>query len=512
MTDSHPSHLIATYGDLNRSEREDVDAHLAACETCQSDLALYRRQDQVLMSLPRVPMPLRIAIAVENATRRKRPLHLRLPRLPLATIGALVVLLVSLIVPIRQPAQPVAASGIPALIHLARGHASLPPYSGTARVSYQTLGGWDLEIPAKTATYLDHQSLTIVWSYRDPSHFRIDITTHQPALEQGTVTYVQNGKRLLVYDHRSDAAAVGSQPSSWAWFSALSFGLSFGAPTIGPNQTIAQFVQTLRRGQAPLHPPEYAKLTGRGTVAGRPATQVEFGPLQRSDYITGCSFTDPGHCQHHPSGVGTGRVWIDSRYPVVLKYRESGMTRDRGSATNLSYAVTSIHYGSGPTATDLDYRPPVPVPHVRSLQPSGSMVGYDYSPSPFLLTPQIYSRNDLSSSLGDSYQDAPGTKLDRIDITFFGGKFESVPGVNTHTAVGPYVFVQQRLQVHGLPAALSRGHPVLVKTCRTYSGTYSDGQRWVAFQKGPVSVLISTDTLTQPQLHRYASRMCGEAP
>ena len=71
-------------------------------------------------------------------------------------------------------------------------------------------------------------------------------------------------------------------------------------------------------------------------------------------------------------------------------------------------------------------------------------------------------------------------------------------------AAGSYVYIQERTQVHGLPAALRAGVAHIIGACRMWTGTYSDGERWVAFAKGPTSVLVSTNALSQKNLVRYA--------
>jgi hypothetical protein len=79
-----------------------------------------------------------------------------------------------------------------------------------------------------------------------------------------------------------------------------------------------------------------------------------------------------------------------------------------------------------------------------------------------------------------------------------------VPG--PYRVVGPYLLIQQRLRRHGLPASLQTGTAQPAGRCLTWSGTYPDGQRWLAFQHGAVSVFLLSNLMTQPQLTSYVAR------
>jgi hypothetical protein len=72
---------------------------------------------------------------------------------------------------------------------------------------------------------------------------------------------------------------------------------------------------------------------------------------------------------------------------------------------------------------------------------------------------------------------------------------------------GPYLLVQEQLRMDGLPLSLRQGTPQVAGTCQAWTGTYPDGQQWVAFMRHKAAVLISTNTLTGTQLLTYVGSL-----
>jgi hypothetical protein len=383
-------------------------------------------------------------------------------------------------------------------------------------VTYTQFGGVNQEIPAAAAIYYDQHTVMARWAVRDDRHFRVDLTIVQPALLAETITYIRNGSRLLVYDHRTETASEsrlrqgGPFPIDRWLLSGLknALPLGAGAPDPDPLQSIQRYLRSLQQSGADRQPPEYARLVGHGRVLGRQADIVEFGPLQREDYITGCSFTHPGPCTHHPSGHGTGRVWVDHYYPLILRYQEIGTTNDPDVATNFQTVTTSLQYGRGPSSRALRYRPPVRV--VRTGWPvllvSGAWsasFGPSVAPPKGFLTPLPPTRFHSSlttAAVTDLFSDGPTAETTGYHRVYSTGTMEN------GRVTGPYLFIQEHLQVHGLPAPLRQGAPAREGRCQVYGGRYADGQQWAAFQRGRVSVLISTNALSEEDLMRYVGQ------
>ncbi len=482
-------------------------------------MSAYRAQDLALRGLPQAcaASDLRVRVLELINTHGDKKEDRRGLWLPWA--AAIATLLAVLLLPLHQTPSGVTASGIPVLRRYASDTQQLGPNTGTATVSYRMLGSNDELVPAASATFLDGHRLRVHWSVGDVRHYRIDITTVEPALLAGTVTYVRSGSRILVYDRRSETALEASiHPSPFMsdaqLLALLKTGLSFG-PAVGPapDESINHFVATLRRQSAGLHPPGYARLVGHGRLLGRKVDIVEFGPLQRSDYITGCSFDHPGHCMHHPSGAGFARVWIDHVYPIVLRYEASDAGSDRSMTSGLHVQVVSIRYGMGPPARDLQFRPPVRTVRIPYIFANvGIASGVPFPGSPFVNPglPTGFTSTDWLDVLDDVYQTAIPTKPPRYDRVYGRSTPSLLGGQRVASVQGPYVYIEQQVQMHGLPIELRRGVVRKAGACEVYVGRYSDGQRWLAFQARRVSVLIATNALSEDQLVGYAAHdVCG---
>lgn len=68
---------------------------------------------------------------------------------------------------------------------------------------------------------------------------------------------------------------------------------------------------------------------------------------------------------------------------------------------------------------------------------------------------------------------------------------------------------QATVGAHGLPAALQVGTPVRAGTCQAWEGTAPDGLHTLAFARGTMSVLITSNRLPTFALVSYAAQnMC----
>jgi hypothetical protein len=70
------------------------------------------------------------------------------------------------------------------------------------------------------------------------------------------------------------------------------------------------------------------------------------------------------------------------------------------------------------------------------------------------------------------------------------------------------MFVQERLRPDSLPVGLRVGAPQPAGTCQAWTGTYTDGQSWIAFTKKKAAILITTNALKPPQLLNYVRLLC----
>jgi hypothetical protein len=68
---------------------------------------------------------------------------------------------------------------------------------------------------------------------------------------------------------------------------------------------------------------------------------------------------------------------------------------------------------------------------------------------------------------------------------------------------GPYVYLQERLQVHGLPAVLRHGHSIRRGRYTLWTGSFGKGLPWVALERRGIALLVSSNSLTEKDLVRY---------
>lgn len=528
--------MLAVRADLSVDDAVALSEHLAGCADCSHLAGVYVRQDGILRRATQASPPAAIRHGVSRAVRVPsepgwrswQRSWQRSWRLPLATVTILLLIGVTVTTVLwPRGATPVRASVVTMLRRLVASSTTSQPNTGSSTVSYNeaVFAG---NMPLQSQTYTFPHRLTVRWAIRDVRHYRIEATTELPAIQAGTVTYIRNGETLLVYDHRSEEALrqdltaedrdppvrdlLQETPAGFELGRLLNGG-TWSGPYPDPTVSIRQYLVSLRGSpfEEPLHPAEYARIVGSTTLLGQSVDIVDFGPLERSDYITGCSFTRPGHCLHHPTGRGYERVWVSTRHPLVLRYEQRG-TGEPSSAfrpvTRMRMRVTSLHVGVGPTDHQLQYRPPASI-RVEKRGTASEVSGGGNGDASTEPTPIFRPLLAVSGPNGADEPDVPAfyqfysgpartpAELDQVWSAGAYGPRDQV--------IGPYVEVQEYVQWHGLPAAWRQGVPHRAGRCTVYTGAYADGQRWLALQRAPLSIVASTNRLSTRQLVQYAA-------
>lgn len=404
------------------------------------------------------------------------------------------------------------------------------PYTGTSTVSYQT--PWHDDFPVQVPVASSQHQATVDWSVRDALHFRVDIHVILPSLESGVKTVVVNGSGILSYDHRSGkawTATIPQQDLAWAkvhLLTILQSGASEGpVAEADPSQTVQTFLA--RKQQEKSRFGGFARLVGQTTVLGHAADIIDFGPV----FTTSCS--DPSGQPDSATGQvtcagghgeGWARVWVDHSHPFILRYEEHGLGSQEAAGTTRSdfvYQATSVSFGQGPSDAALQYRPPMPAVDTanawRVYPDAGQTSTGATLPAPFIPTVcpgNVATGTWCHADWSTTYGDGPLTQPIQADTLYVEG---SAALAGNAPSIGPtsvplvpetYVLVQERVRLDGLSSALQVGPTEDASGCQAWSGSYANGQRWTAFAKGDISVLISSNSLSQSQLVRYAGQIC----
>lgn len=408
-------------------------------------------------------------------------------------------------------------------------------YTGTAEVSYTSLPRFDL--PTAAVEYAGKHDAIIHFSVSNRSHFRVDVQVTSPALDSGTFTEAVSGSKATSYDARSGLAFRSTVPKRHraAILDDLLGGLQAGGlepgglvPQPDPTKPISAYLALLRHPSFPPPPPVrfHARIVGHDTLLGRSVDIIDYGPISVKFIGDACSRTTTGTtCRPSRShGSGSARIWVDLGHPFVLQVETHGtsnvhdVTAAEGSFT---YRVTSITYGQGPTAADLQHQPPTRVVsggHLFDFMPYGS----DSGPGPGVAPPGPFvypgppSAGGLSVSQGTQRLGfGPHYTIASVTILFSTGKhgtayfYKPLKLGLTRYVKGPYLFIDERLLPGGVPAALQSGTPQAAGTCQVWTGTYPDSQRWIAFPHKKAAILISTNALTASKLVQYVAQdMC----
>ena len=513
--------LLAVRDDLSPQEEQALREHLAGCAACHLAGEEYRRQDMALSALTADSAPVELEQRVRRQTRPRLP-GIRWQWAGSAALAAVCVLAVGIaVLSGHRTATPANAYEI--LRRAAQAGSSAFPYTGSSDASYVSLPIY--QAPARAVLYAGRHHVRVDWAVRDRTHFRVDIHTLSPALEQGTTTVVVNGRVITSYDTRTETAGRSTLPPLvYRAFAPYLLSYLKGGALPGflqepdPAQTIQRYLASIRQPNQPFCFPRYARLqiVRQEKLLNRTVDVVDFGPLVSHDVISGCSFQHPGPCVHHRQSFGWARVWVDRDHPFIVRYEQHGMPRDPHSletaSAQLRYSVTALHFGQDPSVAELaGYRPPVPVVSTGqwTVLSSGMSSGPQTAPAPFLTPsapPGVGGRPFVSEGT-DQRLDGSLQRTTAVDVVFDQGTHITTYTSNHRPfglyASGPYLLVQERIQVHGLPQPLLAGQVTAARRCTIHSGAYTDGQRWASFQHGTVAVLVSTDSVSDHQLVRY---------
>lgn len=530
---SHASfqHMLARRDRLTADEEIRLALHLEQCSDCRERASAWDHQITFLRSFRRENPPSELRAHVLAAVDRRegergetrRPvaangfivaafrrigrLNVRSPWSALAAVSVAVGAVVLAPLVSQRAATPVSA------YQLLRSSAqTMPstPYHSTATVHFQAPES------AMLSGHLVQHALAVTLSANNVHHFRMDVQTVRPALDGGTLTIVANGSRLTEYDTRTNTASVttgdgaSSLSSLYGRVLGLQGSLSDGLPPIAPDRSIQRYLASLQSGTIPTDTHHYAREIGQQRVLGRTADVVKFAPL-----VTGCvrhGDDAPGGCGT-PKWSGTGTVWIDHDTHLILKYQASLPDR-QPEIENYVYQVTSLTLDTGVSPQELTYQPPVNTV-------SGSLSAREVSGRPavragLFAAPAPAGIAGAPTSLRDVQQvtTPPSGQVTAVNALYLqrrlSSRLDTIPNPG-EPAHGHYLYIEQRVQVHGLPAALRRGIPVAAGACRAWTGSNTDGQHWLAFAEGSKSVLVMSDSLPERDLVRYvAEGLCRE--
>lgn len=402
----------------------------------------------------------------------------------------------------------------------------LSPYTATAHLTFRSL--WLHQVfPDKAVPYAGQYEFEIHETVRDDTHWRVDIRIMQPALLAGTYTAVAGGGTYTTYDSRTDVATISHIPAAQQrdadtlQLAMLRFGTPDQSPWLmqvfpNPRESVKTFIGRLGHPDSKLGGRLYVKLLRQEQVAGRLTDVIDLHPM----VITGTTCAHGRTAQCYFKGAGHVLLWIDHQRPFLLKEQQIGSITIRNKVelpVGLNYEVQNVQYGTGPTAGDLAYIPPVHPTSVSTTPLSGASewtaggTSYPTLPAPFSLAPSpetVAPSVSTSEMWGDIYGAPPHTEVE-FDQLWTDGKATTptlpgttIPGMGY--ATGRYLLIQQRLQASGLPQELRTGTPVAVGKCQAWTGTFAGGPTWLAFAVGKDSVLLSSDTLSQADLEEYA--------
>ncbi len=536
--------LLAIREDLSATESAELEAHLRDCAPCRDAAAAYLEQDQVVRKLPRASLSPAIQQAIvrravesgANVGRADaRGEQVQAPRSHggwwrdaiarrfgrrmsgvSGAIAAVAIVVAVVLHPGQSSVSP--ANAYDLLRAAAQASARQFPYTGSSEVSYLALPEYTL--PDSVATVTGRHRALIRWEVRDATHFRVDIQTVLPALDAGHETVVRQGQKIFRYDSRTNTAAVGTaSPSERKFFdSALLPGLRAGGErsevlTPDPAQSIQKFLAQQESAQAKVH--GYARIIGHTVLLGRRVDIVQFAPLVRV-YQETAGHKGPGVLVHV---AGVGKAWIDHDHPFLLQYREYGIggLHDVGTeGLNFVYRVTSIHYGAAPRSSQLVFHPPVPIRNAGHWTIGSSVYTGLYYNRQFIYAPvpDRYAHLDWVQPPGVGGSEAIGplpvvTKASMLYSVSGGHRttylYKGDPFGTTYIT-GPYLYVEERIQVHGLPIGLKTGMPLTTGACRMWIDKTNGGVHWVAFQHRHTSVLVVSNALSTHDLLQYAYR------
>jgi len=519
--------MLARRDRLDPEDEARVAAHLEACPECRERAIDYAGQIAFLRSFRRETAPSvlrdglrtivdqRIAASgaqshtdiggqisrdpTRGAWRVLPPgrtrTRLRWPGVALAAVVAIAVAVLSPTISQRT----VAPASAEQLLRSAAQTAQAMPSSGAATITY--LGSETNLLPDRVVPH----RLLETWSATDDQHYRTEVQTVEPAIDSGTLTTIQDGSSMTRYDTRTETASVWTEPASFHG----GFSLADGAPMgdVGPDQSIQQYLDSTQQ-DLPSSVPHFARIVAKAQLLGRQVDVVQFAPVVRGIQCVprGGTWTD---C-NTPLDFGAATVWIDDATHVVLKY-EANLANPHSMVRTTIFQVTSFTAGQGATQAQLSERPPVPVQSFR--HDSIGTSGRSAPPGLTVQVPHGFLPAPAPSELQNATSDMEVvTTLPLGDATAINVLFNPNAKLNFRYDYAPgdhSVLVEERIRVHGLPVELQTATPTQAGTCPAWSGTSADGLHTLAFARGAISVILTSNSLSAGDLASYAAgTMC----
>ncbi len=407
----------------------------------------------------------------------------------------------------------------------ATGQSHFTSYQITTVTSYDSQP--DQNLPASAVTTIGGHTVIERMIVRDSTHYRVEVQTLAPAIDSGTLTVTMSGNRMVAYDSRTGRAvwdtasgAGAPQPSNIQ----MALQISPLAPLPDPGQSFRQYLAALRGPGSAVH--SSVRIVGHTRMLGHPVTILDYGPLVGTGrpICVRPSRHSPHPVCHSSSGSGRGRLWVATDHPAILKYTEGHFSGLPGGMMrrHYLYRVTSLRFGPVPIAITR-FTPPVPLEHSKWLSiavvgggdagwfagwPAVWRTGILYrAPPPIDSHGNRYTMNSVYIHR-DSLVPIPST----MGVLYYRPAPSILPGVPPpqYGGSGPYVYLQERIQVHGLPAALRHGRHMQRGRCSLWTGSYRKGLPWMALQRQRVSLVASTNALSQRDLIRYGfASLCG---
>lgn len=377
----------------------------------------------------------------------------------------------------------------------------------------------DQNLPASAITTIGRHTVIERMVVRDATHYRVEVQTVAPGIDSGTLTVAVAGRRMVAFDSRTGQAAWNtiSGPSA-PDPTGIEIGLALSpmAPTPNPGQSFRQYLAMLHQPASVMHPT--VRIVGRTRMLGHPVAIIDYGPLMGTGQPV-CLRPSPHQhpmC-HSTSGTGLGRLWVTTDRPALLQYTEGHFTGLPGGMIRQSYLyrVTSLQFGPVPVAA-ISYTPPVPARKSNWLQtavigggdsgwfggwPEPWRTGILYrAPPPFDSHGHGYTENGVSI-----HRDALLPIPSAMGVLYYRPAPSPFPGMSPaqYHGFGPYVYLQERIQVHGLPTALRQGRHMQHGHCSLWTGSYRKGLSWMALARHSLTFLVTTNSLSQRDLTRY---------
>lgn len=421
-------------------------------------------------------------------------IHALVPRSVVCTV-----LVVALTLPSVGPTSVVGA-------RLAMRVGSIPPstpYTLTAVVTFDELP--DGNLPRSFRSTAGRHELVERYMVRDSTHYRVDLDFVLPALDAGTMTVVMNGRRIEAYDSRTGMAVWDildrsqvPQPTEvyMFWQTLLEYP--------NPDRPLRQYLThlTWHAWSASGH----VRVVGHTRLLGHPTTVID---------LTSPSTRDSGDTR----GLGgDARLWVAEDHPVLLRDEEYRLTPASPMA-RYHYIYRVTHFQLGRVSEQaLAYTPRVKAVRSRWID-NMVFIGSDVTSMSSLHT--TASMPDVGSFLfrpptpkdgrgrlyglrvADLVRDTVRRVDNAFDAFFCRGPCPTdVPPAQYEHA--RYVYLQERVRIHGLPPGLQRGQLVRQGGCAVRLGSFPGGPRWAALMRGRIAALTTTNALSRADLVRYA--------